>query len=72
MTAICEHIGYASACRCDDKCAYQKPGIVFGVVCEPPKGVNPIFYSIEDWNKVEEKLVWQASNEGLNYEPDWR
>ena len=72
MTAICEHVDYDSQCLCDDKCAYQKAGVVFGVACTPPKGVIPTFYSVDDWNKAEEKLVWQASNEGFNYEPDWR
>jgi hypothetical protein len=72
MTAICEHKDYDTTCRCDDKCAYQKPGLAFSVVCNPPKGVNPTFYSITNWNAAEEKLVWQASNEGLEYDPDWR
>jgi hypothetical protein len=72
MTAICGHIDYDRTCCCDAKCAYHRPGLASSVICQPPVGVNPTFYSTADWNKAEEKLAWQASNEGLNYEPDWR
>lgn len=71
MTSACEHVDFDSRCCGADNCAYQQRTDML-VVCNPPKGVNPTFYSVTDWNKAEEKLVWQASNEGLDYEPDWR